>query len=106
MESTKPIEQVINGFEVKGVLSKKEKGQTKNGLDFHNILVEVKGKKYTDFIPLVAYGEFTIPGVGTAVVVFGRIRSKEFDLKYSPTLIVESIHEIVEDVKVVQNITL
>jgi putative aminopeptidase FrvX len=100
MELSTTIEKVINGFEIKGVISKSEKGQTKNGLDFHNILVEVKGKKYTDFIPLVAYGEFIIPGIGMEVVVFGRIRSKEFDLKYSPTLIVESIHRIVDEVEV------
>ena len=100
MEAIKMTEQVVNGFEIKGVISKSEKGQTRNGLDFHNILVEVKGKKYTDFVPLVAYGEFVIPKAGSQVIVFGRIRSKEFDFKYSPTLIVESIHQIVSDVEV------
>ena len=101
MEANKTVEQVINGFEIKGSISKSEKGQTKNGLDFHNILVEVKGKKYVDFVPLVAYGDYTIPKIGSHVVVFGRIRSKEFDLKYSPTLIVESIHQVVEEIRTI-----
>ena len=102
LEATKPTEQIINSFEIKGIISKSERGQTKNGLTFYNVLVEVKGKKYTDYVPVVAYGDFTIPKMGSCVLVRGRIRSKEFDLKYSPTLVVEGIFSIVEDIKTIQ----
>lgn len=93
------LEQAVNRIEVKGSVFKIEKGQTKNGLDFYNILIEVKGKKYTDIVPFVAYGEYRIPQIGTEVVIFGRIRSKVFDAKYSPTLIIESILPIVQDIR-------
>jgi putative aminopeptidase FrvX len=99
-QNRKTPEQAINAFQIKGTISKSWDGKTKAGLDFHNILVEVRGWKYTDLIPMVAYGEFIIPKVGSQVVVFGRIRSKEFEFKYTPTIIIESIHQIVTDVKI------
>jgi hypothetical protein len=92
---TKKLEWIINEFKLKGVISKVEKGQTKQGYPFYKVLIEAVGR-YTDYIPMTGYGDFMIPKVGSSVFVIGRIRSKEFDLKYSPELIMEGIYEIRE----------
>lgn len=94
MEEVK--EYHVNRVELRGKLIEAKKGITEKGLHYCNLLVEVKGRKFTEVIPAIVYGDFLVPEVGGTVVIFGRLRSKMNQDRLFLSLLVENIDTIKE----------
>jgi hypothetical protein len=84
----------VNRAELRGTLIQSTKGVTDKNLSFYNILIEVRGRKFTEVIPAIAYGDYKMPTVGKKVVIFGRLRSKNVQGKYMLAFLIENIDEV------------
>ena len=93
MEDIK-LEYHVNRVELRGKLIECKKGTTEKGLNYCNILIEVKGRKFTEIIPAIMYGDFLIPETGSTVVIFGRLRSKMSQEKLFISVLVENLDVI------------
>lgn len=85
----------------KGTLLSLEKGASNTGIPYLNLLLEVKGKKYTENIPCVAYGHLADEiekqaKTGDTVSIYGRLRSKTKEgNKVSITFICEQFDKVI-----------
>jgi hypothetical protein len=89
----------INKVNIKGIIRNITKGVNKSNVPFVNVLIEVKGRKYVDSIPCVAYGVLaesiqSKASVGETVFVYGRLRSRVKEDQFLITFICEQFDVI------------
>lgn len=91
-------------FDGRGIILEITQGKsTSMGTSYANILIESRGKKYTETIPMVAYGPVADSLIqrkikeGDTVIVHGRIRSKSRPDRVFSVLVCEQVMVIRED---------